>query len=274
MSRRVLAPALLATALVTPSSALADDLILDFSEQINLLNADGVRMSGNWARIYPHPDETNDGWIVFITGANTYNYVELDADFQPLGTKQRLVTDWPQRLVDHMITQCPDGTYFHVASANITVPDDSAYIFRYDEDLNLLCSGTIAESDTRYQYNDAPLVCTGGATANPMDGTATHTGGEDVQTPFVFFDENCERRTRAAPDLPPVSGSSILYDDRFISGRCAPLRTTSRCSSSSTRPGWNPATTASPSTPWSPRPTPPAGPRAALWSATTSSWRT
>ena len=48
-----------------------------------------------------------------------------------------------------------------------------------------------------------------------MDGTATHTRAEDViQTPFVFFDENCEQSAEEAhPTFPPTSGTSILWDE-------------------------------------------------------------
>lgn len=102
-----------------------------------------------------------------------------------------------------------------MASANITTANDSAYVFRYNADLELICSGTIAESDPVYRYNDAPLVCTGGATAeSPMDGTATHSETELVQTPFIFFDGSCNAiHSEPHPTFPPVAGASILWDE-------------------------------------------------------------
>ena len=192
--------------------ALAADPIVSVGEPIGIRDASGLELSGNWARIYPADD---GGWRLFVTGGDTYNVMEMDADFTVTSDRRRLVEDWPHRLVDHQIAACPDGTWLHVASANVTVPNDSAYLFRYDADLNLVCSGTIAESDPVLRYNDAPLVCTGGATVDdPMDGTATHSEGDLERTPFMFFDENCEPSAEELhPANPTVTGTSILWDE-------------------------------------------------------------
>ncbi len=204
--------ALLLGLAIAATPAFAADPITSVGEPIGIRDASGLELSGNWARIYPADD---GGWQLFVTGGDTYNVMEMDAAFNVTSDRRRLVEDWPQRLVDHQIAACPDGTWLHVASANVTVPNDSAYLFRYDEDLNLVCSATIAESDPVLRYNDAPLVCTGGATADdPMDGTATHSEGDLERTPFLFFDENCEPSAQEPhPANPSVTGTSILWDE-------------------------------------------------------------
>lgn len=213
---------LVATLATLSTPALADDLIVSVGDRIDLRGTDGLELSGNWARVYP---AEGGGWHLFLTGGDTYNVLEMSEDFTVTSTRQRLVTDWPVRLVDHQIAACPDGTWLHVASANVDRPNDSAYLFRYDSEFNLLCSATVGERSEVYAFNDAPLVCTGGATAeNPMDGTAIHLTASDPsaadtgmtadhQAPFQFFDGDCEpSHAEPHPTTPNLTGASVLYD--------------------------------------------------------------
>ena len=216
--------ALLGGAGLSGSATAAEPLILEVGERIDLRDSAGLELSGNWARAYP---DAEGGWDLFITGGDTYNVMKMDAEFNVVSERQRLVTDWPQRLVDHQIAKCPDGSRLHVASANVDRPNDSAYLFRYDQDFNMVCNATVGESDPIYSYNDAPLVCTGGlSVTNPMDGTATHSEREDLeQAPFKFYDENCnESHSEPHPIRPSPSGSSIIHDEQ--SGYFWQIRTT------------------------------------------------
>ena len=81
--------------------------IVAVGDRIDLRDAEGLALSGNWARVYPAYD---GGWRLFVTGGDTYNVMEMDADFNVTTPRRRLVSDWPERLVDHQISECPDGT--------------------------------------------------------------------------------------------------------------------------------------------------------------------
>ena len=45
-------------------------------------------------------------------------------------------------LIDHAISKCPDGTYMHLGSGEVVVPDDSAWGFRYDADWNMIAEAS------------------------------------------------------------------------------------------------------------------------------------
>ena len=60
---------------------------------------------------------------------------------------------------DHAILRCPDGTYPHIASANVIEQNDSAYAWRYDENFSIIASTTMAEGDTTRNHNDMVMVC-------------------------------------------------------------------------------------------------------------------
>ena len=213
ISRVAAGLAILTAVSVSNRAQASDQLIVDVGERIDLRDSEGLELSGNWARAYP---AAGGGWDLFITGGDTYNVMKMDADFNVVSDRQRLVTDWPHRLVDHQITQCPDGSWLHVASANVDRPNDSAYLFRYDADFNMVCNATVGERDPVYSYNDAPLICTGGLSeTDPMDGTATHSEREDLEkAPFLFFDADCNQtHSEPHPIRPSPSGSSIIHDE-------------------------------------------------------------
>ncbi|MEC8422867.1 MAG: hypothetical protein VX000_03755, partial [Myxococcota bacterium] len=104
-------PALLAAAAVAlPAVAHAEgDFITAVGDRIDL------DLAGNWTRVYP---DGNGAWVLFITGGGNYHYIPMSRDYQLLSSRIRL-TDSPLRLVDHQMAQCPDGSWFHVASAEV-----------------------------------------------------------------------------------------------------------------------------------------------------------
>jgi hypothetical protein len=132
----------------------------------------------------------------------------MNAEYELLGTRNQL-TDADIRLVDHQITQCPDGTWFHVASAEVNEPDDTAYVYRYDQDFNTTCSLELAYGDPLLRFNDAPILCT------PWYGaTPAHTDTGLAQVPLYLIEDDCSiNRVEETPSTPPIPGSSLVYDD-------------------------------------------------------------
>lgn len=195
----VLLCALLAAGLALPGAAHAEgEFITAVGERIDL------DLSGNWTRVYPDGD---GAWVLFITGGGNYHYIPMNADYELQGSRRRL-TDADIRLVDHQIAACPDGTWFHVASAEVNEPDDTAYVFRYDADFNMTCSLELAYGDPVLRFNDAPILCT------PWYGaTPAHTDTGLGQTPIFLIEPDCSiNRTQNHPTTPPIPGSSLVHD--------------------------------------------------------------
>lgn len=187
-----------ATALA-PRVASADDYITSVGDRIDL------ELSGNWTRVFGNGDGT---WTLFITGGGNYHYIPMDADFNLLSSRNRL-TDSDIRLVDHQIARCPNGDWFHVASAQVNTPDDTAYAFRYDSDFNMKCSLELGYADEVLRYNDAPILCT-----YWYGGTASGTTVGLDQTPFYLIDDTCEIRGEIPhPTQPPATGGSVVWDE-------------------------------------------------------------
>lgn len=198
-ARTVLLAPLLLASLALPGVARAEgEFITAVGDRIDL------DLSGNWTRVYP---DGNGAWVLFITGGGNYHYIPMSADYDLLTDRIQL-TDSDLRLVDHQIAACPDGSWFHVASAEVNEPDDTAYVFRYDADFNMTCSLELAYADPVLRFNDAPILCT------PWYGaTPAHTDTGMPQTPIYLIEPDCSiNRTQNHPTTPPIPGSSMVHD--------------------------------------------------------------
>lgn len=132
------------------SFALAADLVAEVGDPVPL----GV--GGNWARVLP----AEEGWSFFWAAGGDFNYLPMSDDLEVVDRDRVLLTGRTD-LVDHAIARCPDGTLLHAASGNLDQPNDSAWAFRYAEDLARLDEGTIEERRADVAHNDLPIACGG-----------------------------------------------------------------------------------------------------------------
>lgn len=192
--------------------ALAEDVILSYGSPLPIGDS-----AGNWVHAFPAED---GNWTVFRASGGAYHRRTMLSDYSMLDDEEALNDSTV--LVDHAITACPDGSWLHVASANLSGFDDSAYAFRYDADWNVIASGAIAESDPDHFYNDAPVLCSGFLDGAPFGARDTSSGA----SPFgIFVPVDAAAEPDAAlpfRQVPVLGGSSILYDeesDQIISVR-------------------------------------------------------
>lgn len=129
-------------------TALAGPIFLTVGDEMSL------GTSGNWPRAFP----TTDGWHLLHANQGDYAYAFLRDDFTHDPSKDRNLTG-STVLRDHAVAECPDGTFFHVATANLDRDNDTAYTFTYDADFNLLDSGVIVERSPTGSLADVPAVC-------------------------------------------------------------------------------------------------------------------
>jgi hypothetical protein len=169
-------------------AAQAGDFILETGPEVELRN------SGTWARAHV----VDGGWKLTFSGNGDYYIADLVKTGEGLGdwalqdgTRVQL-TDHGE-LKDHAIRRCPDGTYLHVASANVTDVNDSAYAWRYAADWSLIGTGTIAESEMARSHQDMGLYCS-------SLGSGAAFGGREGPPGIVSINEDLT--PGAAKDLP------------------------------------------------------------------------
>lgn len=200
---------------LAPARASAGPPVVDVGPVVDL----GLT-GANWVRVFPL-DPAAGTWRVFFTGGRNYQAGVLTQSTMALARSPGVIIDRDD-LIDHAITRCPDGSFLHVASGNLTeARDDSAWIFRYDgDDLSLIGENTIAEADLTYVYNDSPVLCD-----RRRVGTFVHPRGDEgaPMGAFHWVDEDLAVQESAAVlPGPPLPGSSVLWDaerSRYVSWR-------------------------------------------------------
>jgi hypothetical protein len=159
-------------------------------------------VSGNWPRAFP----AADGWWVTNAAAGTYNVQHVRDDLSTDTPTRKVLTD-VAGLQDHAISACPDGTYLHFATASLREPNDSAYVFHYDADFDLLDEAVIAEGDTTGTYVDIPSIC-----AEDFRGMAYWADDDAVPFRYVGVDD-------ALAPMPPadlatgIAMGSVMFED-------------------------------------------------------------
>ncbi|MEC8424348.1 MAG: hypothetical protein VX000_11270, partial [Myxococcota bacterium] len=189
----------LSLALVAP--AVAGDFILATGAEVELRN------SGTWARAI----STDDGWKLAHASNGDFYVAGLVKTGDGLadwalaeGTRTQLTQHGA--LKDHAIRRCPDGTYLHIASANVTEPNDSAYGWRYGADWSVLAAATIEENEPSRAHNDMATFCS-------RLGSGVAFGGQGGPPAILRIDDDLE--ATVAADLPfqvRATGASFWVD--------------------------------------------------------------
>lgn len=124
----------------------SNDFILSISEEIDL------QLGGTWSipfhdgyRWWLGMGQASDLWVAPLYDSNWYVEMPLTQNLSNIGT-----------LFDHSFRSCPDGTYLHISTGESNVPH---YIFRYDENFQLLGQSRYMQDNPPYANNDIPAVC-------------------------------------------------------------------------------------------------------------------
>ncbi|MFT5685477.1 MAG: hypothetical protein ACI8RZ_006429 [Myxococcota bacterium] len=195
-------------ALLTFTTASAQDFIVRYSEPTI------GEMSGVWARALPREDgwkasvgTQSDIWFTDLTTSGTFGDWEIDRDGKINVTNHG-------NLQDSSVRRCPDGSYQVVGSASVNDPNDSAYIFRIndDEGFSLRGSGPIEEGVSERLHNDMASLC-----STLAEGAAFATLGSQGQVDFqsTFFHVDNEGGVTGSTDLfigPNTEGAGMLAD--------------------------------------------------------------
>ena len=182
------------------NNAEASDYINSIGSEFELTG-----VGGGWGRAFGMGD---GGWYYLFGGGGDYRMLILDEDFN-FNFGATLYLTGRMDLVDHAIERCPDGTYLHVASGAVSVPDDSAYGFRYDENWNLIVENEIDVDNPDYSHNDLPVLCSTGV------DLAVFQPNFEEEAPVFILDDDLNRidSNLTMSPVPPVPGSSLIYDE-------------------------------------------------------------
>jgi len=205
--------------LLSPSAESAAPEFVEISEPFELLENGG---GGNWARLIPRPadppDDTADsgeaypgGWWLLMSHGVDLFYRELDLDMKVVRESPTNMTNHGG-LVDHSIAICPDGGILDAASSTTTLTDDTLVIFRWDADLNLINSYTLAEEGALV-YADAPSVCAAEFTATGGFMYRYEEGELETVNLYVLDPDTAELLdTWSVTSEPSWFGATLLWD--------------------------------------------------------------
>lgn len=133
-------------------AAFAGPYVVDVGEVV------GLPVGGLWARAEP----ADAGWSFFWAAGGDLRNVVL-TDELTLDDRQAGFLTGRSDLIDHAIAHCPDGTWLHAASSQVNAPNDTARLFHYDAEWNLLAQAVVVEAATDTFTNDMILLCTDAA---------------------------------------------------------------------------------------------------------------
>ena len=89
--------------------------------------------------------QASDLWVAPLYDSNWYVEMPLTQNLSNIGD-----------LYDHSFRACPDGTYLHISTGESNTPH---YIFRYDENFQLIGQSRYTQDNPPYANNDIPAIC-------------------------------------------------------------------------------------------------------------------
>ena len=167
----------------------------------------------NWVRVFNNL--TDGGWWMThhweFDGMPGYNVAPMTEDLTLDMSSRIRLSEW-ENTKDHGIERCPDGSFLHIYSLNVT--NDGARAARYTEDWDITAQATIEEDAPERAHNDMPVICSehlqGVAFTNHMGFGAT------------LFEIGPDATVSATHELDigsHISGGAFKYDrrsDRFL----------------------------------------------------------
>ncbi len=185
-------------------NALAQSIIAEIGEPVE------TGTNGTWARALP----TDEGWAMGVGTAGDFYVAPLIRTGEGLGDWRFDRENWTAitdhgDLKDHAIRRCPDGSYLHVASANVGEPNDSAYAWRVSADFRILSSAVIEERAPERAHNDMASICSDWATGVVFSSFGS--GGPPTATFFHLDDSGSPAGTTSLGEL-QVEGGAFLAD--------------------------------------------------------------
>lgn len=167
---------------------------------------------GNWVRAYPE----EAGWNLGLATGVGYGILPL----KPTGDGP---SDWTvveaervwkvqqEDLADHNIKRCPDGSWLHIATGQVTSPDDSAWWFRHDRGWNLVASGIVELDNPNRHHSDPSVMCSAVGEGVLFAPKASEPGDA------VFFEVGSSGDAVPGPSTSkePVPTGGALFTDVF-----------------------------------------------------------
>ena len=174
------------------TTAQAENFVTEISDEIDL------NLGGTWSipfhdgyRWWLAMGQASDLWVAPLYDSNWYVEMPLTQNLSNQGV-----------LYDHSFRACPDGSYLHISTGDAQEPH---YVFRYDENFQLLGESRYAQGQPAHANNDIPAIC---GTEFQGFGIAEQQGRRDF---FVDVDENAASMEPVElEESPRMTGSGMI----------------------------------------------------------------
>jgi MYXO-CTERM domain-containing protein len=126
-------------------------------------------------------------------------------------SSQMRLAEW-ENTKDHGIQRCPDGSFLHVYSINVT--NDGARAARYGLDWDILAQGEVETNAPERAHNDMPVIC-----SEHLQGVAFTNHSDFKATFFEIGPDATVTDTHTIDTNAHISGAAFVYDkdsDRFL----------------------------------------------------------
>ncbi|MAY80232.1 MAG: hypothetical protein CL930_05525 [Deltaproteobacteria bacterium] len=167
----------------------------------------------NWVRVFNNLED--GGWWMAhhweTGGIPGYNVAPMSEGLAVDMSSRIRLAEWEQTK-DHALERCPDGTFLHAYSVNVT--NDSARVARYDADWNMTAHGWVEEGVDARAHNDMPLIC-----SEHLQGVAFTNHADFRPTFFEIGTDGSVIATHEMDVRTHISGASFKYDsesDRYL----------------------------------------------------------
>jgi hypothetical protein len=201
---------LLYIALASPTAHAGDFFLSATADQV----PSGRDVGGlNWVRVF---NNLRDGgwWMGHhweLDGSPGYNVAPMTEDLEIDMSSRIRLAEW-ENIKDHGIERCPDGSFLHVYSLNVT--NDGARAARYTEDWDIVSQGEVETGAPERAHNDMPVIC-----SEHLQGVAFTNKSDFKATLFEIGPDSTVTATHTLDTNVHISGGAFRYDplsDRFL----------------------------------------------------------
>ncbi len=190
------------------TTEVASEYITEIGPEVHL------QSSGTWLRTF-HQMESGVWWAAYATNGEYHisplRKLSSDLDAWDLAREEQFpVTDRGGILKDHAIRVCPDGSYLHIGSANLSSDNDSAYATLLNDDFTVRATAVIEEHAEGTAHNDMTAICT-----DEVRGVIFPTGTDAGHVFFEIGDDAKPTDNYPVWDAPNMAGGAMVVDPLY-----------------------------------------------------------
>ncbi len=163
-----------------------------------------------WGTFHRTAPQGEDGWLYMVGSGGNWYVAETDAQHASTGQGETVVPEF-ELMIDRGLARCDDGGWLLAASGNVVQPNDSLWVWRFDEDWNVLGQSHLVDSEGGVATNDMGVVC-----SSFFSGVVITEGGDGGPQSARFYEVDERGRevgSATVSGLPEAGGCSLIADE-------------------------------------------------------------